>query len=158
MSLQMVLAVAYQALRGHLYHALGLLLATSMAGMAIGAQVATRVGAQGKLGRALAWAAGTTVATAAVLSLAPMAPGLVSAAVVPLLLLVGAATGAIYPLALQVSTHKSGARIYAWDLVGAAGAAFLTSVVAIPLLGLVAVTLICGVLVAIAAAANLSKT
>jgi spermidine synthase len=158
MALQLVLAVAYQALRGHLYHALGLLLATSMAGMAIGAWGAERVASRGKLGRALAWGAGATVATAAVLSLAPMAPGFASFAVVPLLLWVGAATGAIYPLALHASAHQSGGRIYAWDLVGAAGAAFLTSVVAIPLLGLVAVTLICAVLAGIAAVANTAKT
>jgi spermidine synthase len=157
MSLQLVLAVAYQALRGHLYHALGLMLATSMAGMAIGAHVAARIAARGKLGRALAWGAGATVVTAAVLSLAPMAPGFVSFAIVPLLFLVGAATGAVYPLAVQSSTHEGGARLYAWDLVGAAGAAFLTSVVAIPLLGLVAVTLAFAVLAGIAAAANIAK-
>jgi spermidine synthase len=158
MSLQLVLAIAYQALRGHLYHAIGLMLAGAMAGLAIGAQLAARWSHRRRLAPALAGLVGATLATAAALALAPMAPGLVSAAVVPLLLLVGVATGAIYPLALCASTPTAGARIYAWDLVGAAGAAFITSVVAIPILGLVPVTLLCAALAVIAAVANLAKT
>jgi hypothetical protein len=45
----------------------------------------------------------------------------------------------------------------AWDLVGAAGAAFVTSLVAIPVLGLVRVALGCAVLCLAAAAVNLRR-
>lgn len=158
MSLQLVLAVAYQALRGHLYHALGLMLAGAMAGLAIGAQVAARSSHGRGLARALAILTGVTLATAAVLALGPRAPTIVSLAIVPLWLVVGVATGAIFPLALQASVHHSGARIYAWELMGSAAAALITSLVAIPLLGLVAVTLVCAVFAGMATCANLAKT
>lgn len=154
MALELVLVVAYQALRGHLYHALGVLLAGAMAGLAIGAALAARARHARKLTRALTGLAGVALATAALLALAPRAPGLVSSAIVPFLLLGGVATGAIYPLALRASAQPSGARIYAWDLVGAAAAAFVTSMIAIPLLGLVGVTLVCVGLVGMAVAAN----
>lgn len=158
MSLQLVLAVAYQGLRGHLYHALGLMLAGAMAGLAIGAQVAARSSRGRGLARALALLTGVTFATAAVLALGPRAPTLVSLAIVPLWLVVGVASGAIYPLALRASVHHSGARVYAWELLGSAAAALTTSLVAIPLLGLVAVTLVCAVFAGIATCANLAKT
>jgi len=157
MSLQLVLLVAYQSLRGHLYHALGLMLAGSMAGMALGAWLAGRFARRVPLAHALAAIGGVALVIVAALSVAPTLPGFVGAAVVPLLLLVGGTTGAVYPLAVQASARASGAHLYAWDLVGAAAAAFFTSVAAIPLLGLSAVALVCAALVGVAIAANAAK-
>jgi spermidine synthase len=159
MSLQLVLLIAYQALRGHLYHALGLLLAGSMAGMAIGAWVAGRLFRhQHALVQALSAVAGVAMLTAGLLSVAPALPGAAPLAMAPLLVLVGAATGAVYPVAVRDSARAgAGARMYAWDLVGAALAAFVTSLIAIPLCGLVPVALLCAALCAVAALANLAK-
>jgi spermidine synthase len=160
MSLQLVLLIAYQSLRGHLYHALGLLLAGSMAGMAVGALVAGRILRHRRaLVHALAAVAGVAMVTGGVLTLARAAPGAATLAMAPLLLLVGAATGAVYPLAVQACTRAgAGARMYAWDLVGAAVAAFFTSLVAIPLFGLVPVALVCAALCSVAAVASFVRS
>jgi spermidine synthase len=159
MSLQLVLLIAYQSLRGHLYYALGLLLAGSMAGMAIGAWGAGRLSRQNcPLVPALAAVACVAIVIAGLLAIAPAVPGAASLAMVPLLFLVGAATGAVYPVAVQASARAgAGARMYAWDLVGAAVAAFFTSLFAIPLLGLVPVTLLGAALCSVAAVANFAK-
>jgi spermidine synthase len=159
MSLQVVLLVAYQALRGHLYHGLGLLLAASMAGMAAGA-LATGRGSSRKnaLGLAVAGAASVAMMTAAGLGIARGLPEMATATIVALLVAVGAGTGAVYPLAVRAAARTgAGARMYAWDLVGAAAAALVTSLVGIPLLGLVPVALLCAGLCAVAAVANLAK-
>lgn len=159
MSLQLVLLMAYQSLRGHLYHALGLLLAVSMAGMAMGAWYAGRLAERHGLAWALGAVAGMALGTAAMLSLAGLVPNLAVVAVGPLLLLVGAATGAVYPMAVQVAGQAGGAAtIYAWDLVGAAVAALLASVLVIPCFGLAPVALLCAGLCGVGLAANIAKS
>jgi len=160
MALQVALLVAFQALRGHLYHGLGLLLAASMAGMAAGAWVAGRAPARrNAVGFALLDVAGLAVVAAAMLGVARMVPELATATMVALLAAVGAATGAVYPLAVRAASIASdaGASMYAWDLVGAAVAALVTSLVGIPLFGLLPVALACATLCAVAAVANLAK-
>jgi spermidine synthase len=159
MSLQVVLLVAYQALRGHLYHGLGVLLAASMAGMAGGALGAGRVAwSKNALGLAVAGVAALALLAAAGLGIARAAPEAATAALVALLVAVGAGTGAVYPLAVRVAPGTgAGARMYAWDLVGAAAAALLTSLLGIPLLGLAPVALVCAAVCAVAAVANLAK-
>lgn len=155
MALQIALVMAYQFLRGHLFHALGLLLAGSMAGLAMGALAATRLARRISLSRALAGVALLALAVAGALNLAPAAPNAVAAATIPLLVLVGAGTGFVYPVAVRASARSEApARMYAWDLVGAAVAALLTSLIAIPVLGLVAVALLCAALCVMAALAN----
>ncbi len=74
------------------------------------------------------------------------------------IVLAGACTGAVYPLAVQVAAHgQAAARIYAWDLAGAAGAALLVALLAIPLLGLYPVAWLAAALCALAALANLKS-
>ncbi len=159
MSLQVILLVAFQALRGHLYHALGLLLAASMAGMAMGAQVAGRVPrTRNGLGLALRGFAGLALLSGAALGMAHAVPQAASATTVALLAAVGLGTGAVYPLGVEAAAKTdAGARIYAWDLVGAAVAALVTSLVGIPMLGLLPVAFLCAGLCAVAAVANLAK-
>ena len=156
MTLELVLLLAFQALRGHLYHALGGMLAGFMAGMAMGAFLAGRVFGRP---RALAWACGAAAAVAAlmpvILAIARAAPGAGDWLIFAGILLAGACTGAVYPLAVQVAAHgQAAARIYAWDLAGAAGAALLVALLAIPLLGLYPVAWLASALCALAALAN----
>jgi spermidine synthase len=159
MSLEMVLLLAFQALVGHLYHALGGMLAGFMAGMAAGALLGGRLRG---VARALAGALGVLATVAA------LVPGLLAVAraytgmAVPLVLagiiLAGVSTGAIYPLAVRQAGHaEAAARIYAWDLAGAAGAALLVALFAVPLLGLFPVAALSAALCAAAALANLRR-
>jgi spermidine synthase len=157
MALQMVLLLAYQAMRGHLYHALGGLLAGFMAGMAAGALAAGHFLDRPRvLARACAGAAAAGALVALAIACARAWPGWAGGIIVVVTVLVGASTGAVYPVAVHVAAFPgAGARLYAWDLAGAAGAAALASLVAIPLLGLVPVAALCAALGAAAALANL---
>jgi spermidine synthase len=157
MVLQLVLLLTYQALRGHLYHTLGLLLAVSMSGLAAGASIAERV-LPGKRGLALACGglAGVAMTVAVTLAIAPWRPGVAVAAIAPLLLASGMAAGAVFTMAIRAAHRpQAGARVYAWDLLGGALAAFSTSLLAIPLLGLLPVALLAGLICALAALASL---
>ena len=160
MTLQMVLLLAFQALRGHLYHALGGLLAGFMVGMAAGALAAghfldrPRVLARACVGAA---AAGALVPLA--IACAQAWPGWGAVLIVAVTVVVGASTGAVYPVAVHVLGHaNAAARLYAWDLAGAAGAAAVASLLAIPILGLVPVAALSATLCAAAALANLRST
>jgi spermidine synthase len=159
MALEMVLLLGFQALAGHLYHALGVVLAGFMGGMAWGAAWVVR-----HQGRRLALA--VTLAVLATLSL--VVPGLLMVAhrlpaaslIIVLLggLLAGAGTGLVYPLAVAaVASPRAAAVVYAWDLLGAAVAALLVTLVAVPLAGLVAVALGSAALCASAALGNLRR-
>jgi spermidine synthase len=160
MALQMVLLLAFQALRGHLYHALGGLLACFMVGMAAGALAAGRFLDRPRvLARACAGAAAAGVLVALAIACARTWPGWGAGMIVAVTVVVGASTGAVYPVAVHVAAHaNAGARLYAWDLAGAAGAAAFASLLAIPLLGLVPVAVLSATLCAAAALANLRST
>jgi spermidine synthase len=157
MALQMVLLLAFQALRGHLYHALGGLLAGFMAGMAAGALVAGKfLNRPRVLAHACAGAAAAGVLVPLAIELARAVPEWGAGIIVVVTVLVGACTGAVYPVAVHVAARPgAAARLYAWDLAGAAVAAALASLLAIPLLGLVPVALLSAALCAAAALANL---
>ena len=176
MALQLVLLLAFQALRGHLYHALGGLLAGFMAGMAAGALLAGRfldrpkvpepkvlapkvlapkVLAPKVLARACAGAGAAAALVPLAIELARAFPGWGTFIIVVATVGVGASTGAVYPVAVYVTANQNAAfRLYAWDLAGAAGAAALASLLAIPLLGLVPVAMLSAALCAAAALAN----
>ena len=160
MALQLVLLLAFQALRGHLYHALGGLLAGFMAGMAAGALAAGHFLDRPRvLARACAVSAAVALLVPFTIEFARAFPGWGTGIIVVLTVLVGASTGAVYPAAVHVA-QKAGAaaRLYAWDLAGAAGAAALTSLLAIPLLGLVPVAVLSAALCVSAALANLRSS
>ena len=158
MALEMVLLLAFQSLAGHLYHALGGLLAAFMIGMAAGAILARR---WLRFPHALAWALAGTAAVAALVPVALVVarawPGAGTFVVLASIVSAGLVTGAIYPLAVRAAGHAHAvAHVYAWDLVGAAGAALLVSLLAVPLLGLFPVAALAAALCAAAAAVNRS--
>ena len=155
--LQLVLLLAFQTLRGHLYHALGGLLAGFMAGMAVGALVAGRLLDRPRvLARACVGAAAVAALVPVVIELARVLPGWTTIIIAAVMGLVGASTGAVYPVAVHVAANaNAAARIYAWDLVGAAAAAALAALLAIPLLGILPVAALSAALCASAALANL---
>jgi len=160
MALQMVLLLAFQALRGHLYHALGGLLAAFMGGMAAGALTAGHFLHRPRvLARACAGAAVAGALVPLSIECARLWPGWGAGIIVAVTVLVGASTGAVYPVAVHVAGHASaGANLYAWDLAGAAGAAALASFLAIPLLGLLPVAVLSAALCALAAMLNLKTS
>ena len=157
MALQLVLLLAFQALRGHLYHALGVLIASFMAGMAVGALLAGRfLNRPRVLARACVGAAAIAMLVPFAIELARALPFAGTGIIVVVMVMVGASTGAVYPVAVHVAARpNAAARLYAWDLAGAAGAAALTALLAIPLLGLVPVAVLSAMLCAAAALANL---
>ncbi len=156
MALEMLLLLVFQSLAGHLYHALGGMLAVFMVGMAAGALWARRaLGAR----RGLAWALAGMAAVAALIPVLLLAARAWPAAgvlgVQVGIVLVGFSTGAVYPLAVDAAGHaRAVAHVYAWDLVGAAGAAVVVTLLAVPLLGFAPVAALCAVLCAAAALAN----
>jgi spermidine synthase len=159
MALEVVLLLAFQALVGHLYHALGGMLAGFMAGMAAGALLARRFRqAPRALAGALGLAALVAALVAGLLAVGRSLPALAAPAVLAGILLVGATTGASYPLAVAAAARgQAAARIYAWDLAGAAGAALLATLLAIPLLGLLPVAGLAAAVCAAGALANLRR-
>jgi spermidine synthase len=159
MALQLVLLLAFQALRGHLYHAMGGLIAGFMAGMGAGALAAGQFLDRPRvLARACAGAAGAGLLALLAIELARTVPDWSAVIIVVVTVVAGASTGAVYPVAVHVAARPSAAtRLYAWDLAGAAGAAALAALVAIPLLGLVQVALLSSALCAAAAVANLKS-
>jgi spermidine synthase len=160
MALQMVLLLAFQSLYGHLYHALGGLLAGFMAGMAAGALAAGRfLHTPRALARACAGTAAAGVLVPFAIECARWWPGWGTAIIVTVTFAVGASTGAVYPVAVHVAARSNAAaRLYAWDLAGAAGAAAFASLVAIPLLGLLPVAALAAAVCTAAALANVSST
>jgi len=161
MGLQLVLLLAYQALQGHLYHALGGFLALFMAGLAAGAWAGRRAQHLTNRPRLLALVCAVMAATAAlvpvVLTLAQAAPGLAPALILLLLITVSTLTGATYPLAVQAASQtnpRAASAVYAWDLAGSASAAVLAALVAIPLLGFFPVALLLAALCLAAAWAS----
>jgi len=159
MCLEIVLLLALQALAGSLYHLLGGMLAAFMAGMATGAFLAKHLFRRPRaLAHACFGAAAVAILACAALLLVRHAPTWATGVIVTLAALVGGSVGAVFSRAVAVLAHARGAAgIYAWDLVGSAVAAVLTSLLAIPLLGFLPVALLAAALCAAAAVANLGR-
>jgi spermidine synthase len=161
MCLQLVLLLALQALRGSLYHLLGAMLAAFMAGMAGGALWGRRIFWRPRaLAHACLAAALIALLVPPGLLFARVAPGGATLLVVTLAVLVGGSIGAVFSVVVfvRVGTRpraRAAAGFYAWDLVGSALGAALTSLLAIPLLGFIPVALLAATLCAAAALANL---
>ena len=153
MTLEIAALLAFQVVRGYLYHQLGVLIAAFMAGLAVGVFWAER-----RLARRPEDSAAVCVsAMAGLAALAavfwaaagPMVrhPQAASWALGAVLLAGGALVAAAFPAAAGLYAGRgdrvvaSAATVYAADLVGAAGGALLTSVVLIPVLGLGATAL-----------------
>ena len=160
MALQLVVLLAFQALRGHLYHALGGLLAANLAGMAAGAFAAGRYLEQPRvLFRACAGAAAAAALVPLAIVCARAWPSTGTTSILVVTVLVGASTGAVFPVAVRASGRDGvAARLYGWDLAGAAFSAAGVTLLGIPLLGLVPVAALAAVLCVAASLANLRST
>jgi spermidine synthase len=161
MAVQLTVLLTFQALRGHLYLAVGGLAAAFMLGLAGGALLGARLAPRA---RGLALACGLATATAAAAPAVFAAAAAWPAASGPLLFalsaLVGLGTGATFVpavalLARQRPAAAAAARIYAFDLAGAAGAALGATILAVPLVGLPATAWAAAVLCGTAALGNL---
>jgi hypothetical protein len=78
-------------------------------------------------------------------------PGLANAALFAVTVFVGAAVGAVYPVAVHGAGPDAAFRLYAWDLAGSAVAALVVTVAAIPVLGLLPVAGFAAAFAAVAA-------
>jgi hypothetical protein len=86
-----------------------------------------------------------------VIVLVRLTPGLAGAVLFAVTALMGAAVGAVYPVAVHVAGPAAASRLYAWDLGGAAVAALVVTVAAIPVLGLLPVAGFAAALAAVVA-------
>jgi hypothetical protein len=128
-----------------------------MAGMGAGALAAGRfLGRPRVLARACAGAAGAGLLTVLAIELGRVFPEWSAAIIILATIVVGASTGAVYPVAVAALPNAA-PRLYAWDLAGASVAAAFAALAAIPLLGLAQVALLSAALCAAAAVANLQS-
>jgi spermidine synthase len=157
MAVESVGLLVFQSALGYLYHALGLLVAAFMVGLAWGAAAAGRwapaqAGERGRAGsaRILVAALLTSVLAAVVLpslfhAVMPV-PALAAAAVAVVFLSVGSLAGAIFPIAAALyrgpaviaatgGLPAAAGALYAAELAGSAGGALLAGALAVPLLG-----------------------
>jgi spermidine synthase len=145
MVVEVIGLLVFQSALGYLYYALGALVAAFMAGLALGAAAIGRrqadwAGSARPLVAALVTAALVAAVLPAVFRAAMPVPALAAAAVGIIFVLVGSLVGAVFPIAAALYRGESGIAaaggvIYAADLVGSAGGAFLAGAVAVPLLG-----------------------
>ncbi len=168
MALSFLLLLSYQTREGSLYGALGALTAAFMLGLAAGAAGSHRLASsrtpspRPALLVALLAAAAAFAATALLLPalgrLSAFPPAVSLGAHAGLLLLAGAATGSLFPVAARglldsgESAGSAAALFEAADHLGAAVAALLAGVVLVPALGMRATGLLAATLVLLAAA------
>ncbi len=168
MALSFLLLLSYQTREGALYGALGALTAAFMLGLAAGAAGSHRFGASlphspraallaALLASAAAFAA-TSFLLPALASLSASPPAVALGAHAGLLLLTGAATGSLFPVAIRVllasgeAAGSAAARFAVADHLGAALAALLAGAVLVPALGMRATGFLAAALVLLAAA------
>lgn len=167
MTLSFLLLVSFQTREGALYGALGALTAAFLLGLAAGAAGSYRLGAsrpapaRAALLASLLAAAATFATTALLLPalglLSAFPPAVALGAHASLLLLAGAATGALFPVAVRLlldsgeSAGNAAALFAAADHLGAAFAALLAGVLLVPALGTRATGLLAATVVLLAA-------
>ncbi len=160
---ELLALLVFQSACGYLYHALGLLIAVFMAGLAAGAAAVGRRRIEQPRSRALVIVGlGTAALVCLVLpnllrSLVA-APALAPLALGALLLLAGSLVGGLFPVASALYRHQQGVAasagaVYAADLIGSAGAALAVGAVTVPLLGVTGTSLVAAAVLALAAAA-----
>lgn len=168
MGLSLLLLLSFQTADGALYGRLGLLTALFMLGLVLGALATRRLEGVASLPRSrrhLVSALGVAAAVAAATALALPRLASASSSAAPaalalhggLLLAVGAATGALFPLgaatlaALGDGTAAAASRLQTADHAGAAIAAVGVPIVLVPALGLKATAALLAVLLLLAA-------
>ena len=149
-SLEIAALLAFQSLYGFVYHRLAMIVASFMAGLALGGWLGTRAASRGAGVRAFAFLQlgicavplGLSAAIAGIAGLPPDAM-LAWAALFPLVV-VGSAVlaGMQFPLAAKLTllpggdAGATGGRLYAADLLGSALGASLTAVFLLPVMGI----------------------
>jgi len=150
MSLELTALLAFQSIYGYVYHQLALIVAAFMAGLALGGWLGTKAAARGAGARsfvtlqlfiaAVPLALGTTLMRVAALPPERLHAG---ATFFPLIV-VGAAllAGLQFPLAVKLVSRTRpdagavGGRLYGADLLGAAVGAAATTILLLPILGI----------------------
>jgi spermidine synthase len=148
---EVVALLVLQSACGYLYHAMAIVMAAFMAGLAAGALLPAVRETQGTafpplLIALLAMATGASLLLPGLAQAALHHPGLALPALAVLLLCTGCLVGAAYPVLTVLygrgrDVSAAAGAVYAVDLVGSAGAALLVGIVAVPLLGLAGVSL-----------------
>ncbi len=148
-TVQIVLLVGYQAVSGYVYSRVSLFAAFFMAGLALGAGIAlkasrsSRIAPKGLLLGAQAGMAVWCVVVAGTLAAVERGVSSAGGLILCLALPTGIAGGLVFPLASALrNTQQRGvgrlaASSYALDLAGAAGGTVLSTVILVPVLGLV---------------------
>lgn len=149
LAIELLALLVFQAGAGYLYHALGILIAAFMAGLAVGAAVMSgRAAPQPALGRLLIAALATAALFSALLPgvLGALLPAerLILPGLVALLAFAGSLVGAVFPIASALyaanrEPASSAAAVYAADLLGSAGAGLVAGALVVPLLGVAGV-------------------
>ncbi len=163
MTFTIVLLFAFQVAHGHLYQKIGILIASFMLGLALGGLMMNRF--MVRMTRDMQVLGGIVLAVALYAGLLPWLV-LVSGALsgIPgeapysaLNLIAGFLAGMQFPLATRICLHRSKTvapivgLLYAADLWGAVLGALLTSVLLMPILGVLNTCVVAGVLSAVAA-------
>lgn len=151
--------LAFQSACGYLYHALGALMATFMAGLSAGAGIMSgrwmdKRAAARLFAAALAVSAIICALLPGMLGAIVPTPAVAAAGVGVILFLVGSLVGAAFPIGTELSRRgeaaPAGGGIYAADLVGSAGAAVFAGAIAVPALGMAGTARLTGLVVAAA--------
>jgi spermidine synthase len=138
-SMEVIILLVYQILHGSVYTGIGLVIAAFMAGLALGSYVANRI-ERAKRGTLLATEGAIIVYL--LLFVAALFAGknlLEPAALAFLTLLMGALTGAEFPIAGSVlfsSPRETGGSLYTADLLGGSLGAFAVGIVLVPRFGI----------------------
>lgn len=148
MAVELVTIFAFQVIRGYVYHQIGILITTFMAGLAAGAWLASWWLKRGKGDVLLGFteiqgaACLLMVVLPIVLQAASAKPGLAPAILGGVMILSGLLVGFAFPLATQISLASGGraanaaGAVYAADLIGAFLGAALVSALIVPILGI----------------------
>lgn len=134
-SMEVIILLVYQILSGSMYIGIGLVIASFMSGLAAGSYIANRMN-RVTMKTILMLEIAIIVYMAVFVALLSHAGGV---ALIILSLVIGALTGAEFPLAGDVSftsAWDTAGTLYAADLIGGSLGAFVTSIFLIPLVGI----------------------
>jgi len=153
LALELEVLLACQLARGVVYRELGILMASFMLGVTLGALAGRRLLAaipRYALTVALGACGVSALVTLAVIPLGLAHPDAALWLLLLVLLVCGASVGACYPPAAAILAVRHGAaassRAYAWDLLGAALGSLFAGGLALPVLGLAGTSAFCAAL------------
>jgi len=138
-SMEVIILLSYQILYGSVYTGIGLVIASFMFGLALGSYMANRMERTGKRSIIKIEIAIVIYLLSFVAILSWVRPLSGSFVLILLAVVIGALTGAEFPLAGKLSFSspwKTAGSLYAADLIGGSLGAFATSIFLIPSLGI----------------------